>query len=58
MAGVLTSAGPLVFGLLDLIALWAVAYGVFSDVGSGITTRVRDETRPEDYFKQWGRGTR
>jgi hypothetical protein len=57
IASLLSAAAPCSFLLLAIVALMSVAYALFSDQGSGITTRVRDDTSARDYFEMWNRGT-
>ena len=50
-------------GLILLVCVLVIAgagWGLFSDEGSGITTRDRtiDQPRPREYYAMWSRGTR
>lgn len=57
IANVLAATAPWSFLLLGIVALMSVAYGLLSDQGSGITTRVRETTSARDHFEMWKRGT-
>lgn len=54
----MSAAGPWLFVLLGIVALMSVAYGLYSDQGSGITTRERERFSAREHFEMWKRGTR
>jgi hypothetical protein len=58
IANIMSSMGGWLFVLIAVAALMSVAYALFTDEGSGITTRVNDVTTARDYLDMWKRGTR
>jgi hypothetical protein len=58
IANAMSAAGAWLFILVTMVALMSVAYGLYSDQGSGITTRERERLSPREQFEMWKRGTR
>jgi hypothetical protein len=58
IANAVSAAGPWLFVLVGILALMSVAYGLYSDQGSGITTRERERLSAREQFEMWKRGTR
>jgi hypothetical protein len=57
IANALSATAPWSFLLLGLVALMSVAYGLYADQGSGITTRDFERTSPREQFDLFKRGT-
>jgi hypothetical protein len=58
MASIISTSAPWIFVAVFLVVLGGVMYGLFTDSGSGITTRVREDIDVQERMGGWRRGTR